>query len=274
MSGEKSRIFGPWLVGFVLCAGAAGAQEMPPNAAPPSSPLWSQADTYYGPQEMAQARKMVQEASGGMAFWRVAFDRVETQISNAQEQAVWDVQGWYGGDINKLWVKTEGEFSFTDDDFEEAEIQALWSRAISPYFDFQAGVRYDLNPKSLAHGVIGVQGLAPYWFEIDASAFISVDGDVTARLEAEYDVHLSQWLVLQPRVEIALAAQDIPELNIEAGITDLQAGLRLRYAVKRQFSPYIGVAWHSKFGGEADLARAQGEGAKSAKLVLGVSAWF
>ena len=118
-----------------------------------SSPPWSQADEYYGREAMSKARADVQHEAGGQTNWFVMADRFETQIFDDEEALVFDAQGWYGGDINKLWVKAEAEYSFEDEDLEDAEIQALWSRAIAPYFDVQAGLRYDLEPKGRTHAV-------------------------------------------------------------------------------------------------------------------------
>jgi len=201
-------------------------------------------------------------------------DRFETQIFDDEEALVFDAQGWYGGDINKLWIKAEAEYSFEDEDLEDAEIQALWSRAIAPYFDVQAGLRYDLEPKGRTHAVLGVQGLAPYWFEVDAAAFVSTEGDVTARVEAEYELLLTQRLILQPRLEASLSAQDIPDLQLGSGLTSVDAGLRLRYEIVREFAPYIGVEWQSAIGDTADFIEASGGEKDQTALLVGVRTWF
>ena len=200
-------------------------------------------------------------------------DRLEVQSSDEGDTLVWDGNAWYGGDVNKLWLKSEGDYSLETEQLEEAEVQALWSRAISPYFDLQGGVRYDLEPKGRTHAVLGIQGLAPYWFEVDAAAFLSGEGDLTARMEAEYEFRLTQRLILQPRVEAELSAQDIPELETGSGLTRLNAGLRLRYEIVREFAPYIGVEWQGSFGGTADYLDAAGEEMDRAVFVAGVRAW-
>lgn len=238
-----------------------------------TTPPWSQADEYYDPDEMAQARRAVIAGSGHQTHWFVQADRFETQFGD-EDTGVWDAQAWYGGDINKFWIKTEGDYSFETDEIEEAEIQALWSRAISPYFDLQTGVRYDVEPGGRTHAVVGVQGLAPYWFEVDGDAFISTDGDVTARFEVEYEWLLSQRLILQPRAEINLSAQDIPELQIGSGVTDMEAGLRLRYEFVREFAPYIGVAWQSSFGDTADMIEATAGETDRTVFLIGIWAWY
>ena len=186
----------------------------------------------------------------------------------------WDAQGWYGGDINKLWIKSEGEGSFGESP-EQAEVQALYSRAINPWFNVQGGVRYDLRPNlKRAHLVLGIQGLAPYWFEVDGALFLSNKGDLTARFEAEYDQRITQKLILQPSFELDLAAQDIPELGIGAGLSTAEAGLRLRYEIVPEFAPYIGVEYERAFGNTADFARAAGEKVGGWSLLTGVRVWF
>ena len=178
------------------------------------------------------------------------------------------------GNINKVWLKTEGEYSFEENDLEEAEVQLLWSRAISRYFDLQTGVRYDFEPDGLAHAVLGVQGLAPYWFEIDGAAFLSEEGDLTASFEAEYELLLTNRLILQPRLEAGFSAQDIPERALGSGLTKLQAGLRLRYEVVREFAPYIGAEHSASFGRTADLIEAAGGGADETRFVIGIRTWY
>ncbi len=255
---------------FAVVPGYANAQEDQQSQNPP----WSMADKYWGAEEMEASRKAVQAANGAQSNYFFMADRLEIQSGDEEDTVLWDLQGWYGGDINKLWVKSEGEYSLDGNEIEDAELQVLWSRAVSTYFDVQTGIRYDIEPDGLAHGVVGVQGLAPYWFEVDAAAFLSEKGDVTARIEAEYDMLFTQRLVLQPRVELELSAQDIPEREIGSGVTGLDAGLRLRYEIKREFAPYVGVEWQSAFGDTADFIEAEGRSKDQTVFVLGLRAWF
>ena len=200
-------------------------------------------------------------------------DRFEGRWSDGSDAALlWDAQGWYGGDINKLWWKSEGDAE--DGDVGEAELQLLFSRAITPFFDLQAGVRQDFEPDSLTYGVFGVQGLAPYWFELDAAAFVSEEGDVTSRLEAEYDLLLTQRLVLQPRAEAEIAFQDVEERGLGTGVTGVDLGLRLRYEIRRELAPYVGVEWTRLLGDTADLARLAGESDEETVFIFGLRAWF
>ena len=236
---------------------------------------WSAADEYWDPAAMAEARRNVLREHGATKTYFLQAERLEYRSNDGSPVFLWDGQGWYGGDRDKLWVKTEGEYSFDQDAFEEAEIQALWSRAFARYFDLQAGVRHDFAPGSdRTFGVIGVQGLAPYWFEVDAAAFISDDGDVSARIELEYELLLTQRLVLQPRTELNFAIQDVPEYGVGSGLSTAEVGARLRYEIKREFAPYIGVSWERAVGETADFVRADGEDPSSVSFVAGLRIWF
>ena len=241
---------------------------------PDDAPPWSMADKYWGADVMARSRNAVQAANGSLPNYMFLADRLELRAGDNADALLWDVQAWYGGDIDKFYFKSEGEYSTDENEFEEIELQGLWSRAISPFWDVQAGLRYDLEPKGKAHAVLGMQGLAPYWFEVDAAAFLSTDGDLTARIETEYELLLTQRLILQPRGELAFSAQDIPLDGIGAGLSDFSAGLRLRYEFKREFAPYIGVEWQTSLGETADFARANGNEPDNASLILGLRAWF
>lgn len=270
MSAQKTSVA---ILALALALGV-GSPAFADETAQSDAPLWSQADQYYDAVEMAKAREDVLAEGGAQRTWFVLFNQLEAQSSDDGDSLVWNGQAWYGGDINKVWFKTEGAASLNGDGVEDAEIQALYSRAISPFWDAQIGVRYDLEPDGLAHGVVALQGLAPYWFEVDASAFLSEKGDVTARVEAEYELRLTQRLILQPRVEANLSAQDVPERELGTGLNTLDAGLRLRYEIKREFAPYIGIEWQKVFGDTADFIAASGGDADKAVFVAGVRVWF
>ncbi len=235
---------------------------------------WSMADKYWDQEAMDEARAMEIATLGGVKTSFVIADRLETQITNGEDTFIWDAQGWYGTDDNKLWIKTEGKYSFADNAIDDAEIQALWSKPISRFWDLQTGIRYDFAPKGRTHAVAGVQGLAPYWFEVDAAAFLSTKGELTSSVEAEYDFFLDQRLILQPRGSLKFSAQDIADLGIGAGFTKLSLGLRLRYEFKREFAPYIGASWQRSLGETAQIVRAGGGDPGKLKLVMGVRAWY
>ena len=251
---------------------------MPPNPAPTITPNdetgpVSAADAIWGADMMRASREAVYQEHGDMQMFWFQGDRAEYRMRDGKDGYLWDVQGYYGGDLNKFWFKSEGEGSFGEP-IEQAEVQALYSRAIAPFFDLQAGVRQDLTGPDRSHAVIGVQGLMPYMFEVDAAAFLSTKGDLTARIEAEYDQRITQRLILQPRAEMNLSAQDIPELGIGSGIDNLELGLRLRYAIVREFAPYIGIEQEWKIGGSRDYATLAGEDTSVTNYVVGVRFWF
>lgn len=245
----------------------------PPPAAAGSGPAHA-ADAIWGAGAMRASRDALRVEAGGLMsrFWFQA-DRAEYRAREGKDGYLWDLQGYYGGDIDKFWFKSEGEGSFGEKP-EGAEIQGLWSHAIGPWWDLQAGIRQDLTGPERTYAVIGVQGLAPYLFEIDAAAFLSTKGDLTARVEAELDQRVTQRLILQPRTELNLAAQDIPELGIGAGFDSIELGLRLRYEIAREFAPYIGVEQEWKLGQSADFARLAGEDPSVTNYVIGVRFWF
>jgi copper resistance protein B len=243
--------------------------------AAPQSHAQHTADSHYDGQAMQAAREQLRREHGGQTMFFLQAERFEYQTNGPSGTALWDAQGWVGGDYNRFWVKTEGEYSGASNNLQKAEIQALYSRPISPYFDFQAGVRQDMQPGARrTFGVIGIQGLAPYWFEIDTALFISHHGDVSARLEAEYDLRFTQRLILQPRAELNVAFQDVPELAIGSGLSMAEIGARLRYEFKREFAPYIGVSWGSATGRTADLLRRDGRDPGGLSFVAGLRLWF
>ena len=256
--------------------GASADHMAIPEGPPPPEALQGPAfaaDAFVGAEEMAASRAAVtKEVSGTPVFWFQG-DRLEYRLREGDDGYLWDVQGYYGGDYNKFWFKSEGEGSFGET-IESAEVQALWSRAIAPFFDFQAGVRQDFTGPERTHAVVGIQGLVPYEFEVDAAAFLSNKGDLTARIEGEIDQFITQRLIVQPRGEIALSAQDIPELGIGAGIDTIEAGIRLRYEFAREFAPYIGIDQEWKIGNSRDFARADGEDPSVTNYVVGVRFWF
>ena len=246
--------------------------ETPPPADAPTSPPRA-ADAIWGADAMRASREDLQKSHGDYPLFWFQADRAEVQFRQGSEGYLWDIQGYYGGTTSKFWFKSEGEGSFGEP-VEDAEIQALYSRAIAPFFDLQAGVRQDIAGPDTTHAVIGIQGVAPYMFEIDGAIFLSHRGDLTARFEAELDQKITQRLILQPRTEINLSAQDIPELGIGAGIDNVELGLRLRYEIKREFAPYIGVEQSWRVGGSADYASARGEDNSVTNYVVGIRFWF
>jgi copper resistance protein B len=207
-------------------------------------------------------------------FTTMQFDRLETGLGNNKETYTWDFQGWAGGDYHKLWVKSEGEGIF-DDSLEEMEVQVLYNRLLTSFWDLQIGGRYDILPNpDRGHAVIGLQGLASYWFEVDTAMFISDQGDVSFRTELEYELLLTQRFILQPRFEINASAQKIPEIDIGSGINSTELALRLRYEIKREFAPYIGISWTNHYGNTADMIHAKGKSTSDLTFLLGLRIWY
>ncbi|HEX7875655.1 MAG TPA: copper resistance protein B [Sphingobium sp.] len=249
------------------------SNDIPKGVAPPV-PADHAADAFYSPEEMARARAALRRESGGMTFSQLMLDRLEYRVGKGPDGYHWEGEGWIGGDINRFAFKTEGEGE-VGGPLERAEVQALYSRAIDPWFNLEAGVRYDIRPDPRrTYAVIGIEGLAPYWFEVGAQAFLSNKGEAHLRLEASYDQRITQRLILQPAVEANIAAQDVPELAIGSGLSDVELGLRLRYEFAREFAPYVGVNWERKIGDTAAFSRARGERASVLSLVTGVRFWF
>lgn len=258
-------------------AGHAETSAAPPITPPPAAAYSGPehaADAVYAPTEMAEAREELRREHGALPAYKVFFDRIESVINKGPNSYLIEGQAWYGGDIDKFWLKTEVEGEFGGG-IEEAEIQGLWSHAINPWFDLQTGVRYD--PRSgpdRAHLVLGIQGLAPYWWEVDGTFFLSNKGEVTARAEAEYDLRITQKLIFQPRAELDLSFQDLPELHIGAGLTTGSVGARLRYQITPLFAPYVGLEYERSFGDTRRFLRQDGEDAGGLSVLGGIRVWF
>lgn len=266
--------------GMAMPGGAMAGMEMSGtalpagDAPPPPAPADHYADRFFPAPDMARSRRDMMREQGGRPFGTVLFNLAEFQAKRGRDGYRWDGEGWFGGDINRLTVKSEGEGTFREG-VDGAEVQALYSRAVGPYFNLQAGVRHDFKPTpTRTYATIGFEGLAPYMFEVEGAAFVSPQGDVLGRLEGYYDQRITQRLILQPRVEINLSAQDMPRQRTGSGLTDAELGLRLRYEVTRRFAPYVGVSYEAKTGRTADYARADGERPTSTSFVAGVRFGF
>ncbi|WP_425998630.1 copper resistance protein B [Caulobacter sp. DWR1-3-2b1] len=242
--------------------------SMPPvspgtvGVAPPP-PTDHAAERFYPASDMARARAVLRQEHGGESYWMVLGDQAERRARKGPDASAFEGEGWFGDDFGKWVVKARGEH-VDGHGWESAELQALHARPIGPYFDLEAGLRVDLEPKGRTYATLGVEGLAPYWIETKAAAFLSDRGDLSARVEASHDLRLTTRLILQSKVETNLA---------EDG-SDAELGLRLRYEIRREFAPYVGVLRHRTFGEAADLARAVGERTGETSVVFGVRAWF
>jgi copper resistance protein B len=201
-------------------------------------------------------------------------DQLEYAHDNHGNNAVFlDGQFWYGEDFNKLWVKFEGEQARGK--LEDLRIEALWSHAVSSYWNTQLGVRHDFGKgPGRTWAAFGIEGLAPYWFETEVTVYVGQEGRTAARVQFEYEELLTQRWVLQPKFEVNLYGKSDPQRGIGSGLSDAELGVRLRYEFRREFAPYIGVVWRQRFGHTADLYRAQREPASDLQFVAGLHFWF
>jgi len=201
------------------------------------------------------------------------FDRLEGWDNDRGSGQAWEASAWYGGDIDRLWLRSEGERS--GGRTEAADLEALYGHAVSPWWDLLVGVKQDFaSGDARTSAAFGVQGLAPYKFEVAATLYVGEGGSASARLEGEYDVLLTNRWILQPRLEAEAAFADDRAHGIGSGLSTVEAGLRLRYEISRRFAPYLGVVHERAFGTTADYRRDAGEAARETRVVAGVRVWF
>lgn len=244
------------------------------EASAPAPPGDHAADAVFGAEVMAQSRKELAYEVGGMGYSLVMLDLAEVGFQKGRETYRFEGEAFTGGNINRFGVKFEGEGAFGGR-LDDLELQALYSRAIAPYWNLQAGVRHDIRPDpSRTYLVAGVEGIAPYWFKVTAATFLSNKGELRARVEASYEQRITQSLILQPRLEANVSFQDIPAIGVGSGLTDFEAGLRLRYEIKQEIAPYIGVEWRKQTGATARFSRIAGEDPDTVSLVAGIRIWF
>lgn len=217
--------------------------------------------------QMATMMQMNDAARTGM----VLVDQLEWRDPAEGSAAVWEGEGWYGGDYDKVWLRTEGER--VGGETQNAWVELLWDRVVARWWSLQAGARQDFGQgPARTWAAIGVQGLAPYWFDTEATFYVGDAGRTAFRLKMEYELLLTQRLILQPEGEANVYGKSDPARQLGSGLSDLEIGLRLRYEVRRQFAPYVGVVWSRNFGETADLVRAAGGSASEVQFVAGVRA--
>ncbi len=206
-------------------------------------------------------------------FASLRMDRLEAVRSDNDTSALYDLQAWFGRTYDRLVLKAEGNVD--NGRLEEASTELLWGHAVATYWDAQLGLRHDSGEEpGRSWLAFGMQGLAPYWFELDITGYVGEQGRTALSLEAEYEILFTQRLILQPRFEADVYGKKDAGRGIGAGLSELSAGLRLRYEIRREFAPYAGVEWAGKFGGSADYARAAGLDSSEARAVAGVRFWF
>lgn len=205
--------------------------------------------------------------------YQMLFDQLEWQFVHGEPGSRWDSRTWIGGDRSRLWIRTEGDA--IDGVLDTAEAQVLFGRSVSRWWDLVAGVRFDARPApSHTWAAVGIQGTAPYFVELQATAFVGQSGHVAARFELEHDLLLTQQVVLQSLVELSLSGANDPDRGIAAGLSTGEVGFRVRYEIRRELAPYAGVVWHKKLFGTGDAARQRGEDAGGWHLVSGLRFWF
>jgi copper resistance protein B len=204
----------------------------------------------------------------------ILFNELEGRFGGSNTEFRWEGQGWVGSDYDKLWIKSEGTLQ-GNGTLDDGQHQFLYSRAITTFFDLQGGLRSDIDSRPTRNwAALGIQGLAPLFFDLELTGYVSSQGHLAAKLEASYDLLLTQRLILQPQIEVNLYSKADPVRMVGAGFSDIDTGLRLRYEFDRKFAPYIGVVYAGKFGQSADFARRAGESAGGVRFAVGLRVWF
>lgn len=202
----------------------------------------------------------------------VLLDRIEWQRNGPVNRADADVTGWVGRDLDRLWFRVDGHGGAQ---IESATGQLFYGRRLFRWWDAVAGVRQDAGVgPARTWAAVGLQGLAPYWFEVEATLYVGSGGRTQARLEAEYDLRITNRLIVQPLASLQIGSTADPERRLGAGLSATETGVRVRYLVRREFAPYVGVTWNHAYGDTARLTRAAGEPTSAARFVTGVRAWF
>ena len=268
----------PGALGVVLVlavpAAAQHAGHGPPTATPAPMPQAEAAPAAPSPAAPAGTAELGHPVMDRMIFVHGLLDQLEGRTDGRTPELHWSGQGWIGTDYDKFWLKTEGQRS-RDGKIEDNRNEFLYSRAVTTYFDLQGGLRTDLGSGPARNwAAFGLQGLAPLFFELEATVYVRSGGHFAARFEGSYDLLLTNRLILQPEIELNLYSKADPARLVGAGLSDVDAGIRLRYELDRKFAPYIGVAFENKFGQTARLARSAGESTSGARFVFGIRSWF
>jgi copper resistance protein B len=207
-------------------------------------------------------------------FAHAIFNELEGRFNGGNTEFRWEGQGWVGTDYDKLWIKSEGTLQ-SNGTLDDGQQQFLYGRAVTTYFDLQGGLRSDIDSRPTRNwAAFGIQGLAPYFFDLELTGYVSGEGHLAGKLEASYDLLLTQRLILQPQIEVNLYSKADPARLVGAGFSDIDTGLRLRYEFTRNFAPYLGVVYEGKFGQTASYARRTGGSTGDFRFVFGVRAWF
>jgi len=248
-----------------------GTDQSPGSAEPPPIAHDHPADRYFDPKAMAAA--MAATMAPAPRYTQVRLDLAEVQFRNGQNGYRWEGEAWTG-DLNRFIFRSKGEGT-TAQHLDSAELQGIYSRALDPWWNVQAGIRQDIRPTpARSYATIGIEGMAPYKFDVLIAAFVSDKGHLTGRIEASVDERITQHWVLQPRMEFDVAAQDRPDQGLGHGLDNAEISLRLRYEITRQFAPYIGLSYSLATGKTADYLRAAGQSPQQRSIVLGIRSWL
>jgi copper resistance protein B len=249
-----------------------GTDQTPGSAEPPPIAHDRPADSYWNPSDMATAEAAAMHPPAAR-YAKLVVDLAEHQFRDGKDGYRWEGEAWLG-DLNRFVIKSKGEGT-SGGGLDKAEVQALYSKALDPWWNVQVGFRQDIRPRpARTWATLGIEGRAPYQFEVQAAAFLSDKGQLAARLESAYDQRITQRLIVQPRVEFDLSAQDMPDQRIGSGLSSAELGLRLRYEIRREFAPYVGINWTWAAGRTADYARADGKDTTERSVVAGIRFWF
>jgi len=248
--------------GMSMDMGSMQGGSAPPDARDPNA----YADGYdFGPYTLRMADTH--------SLASLLVDRLETARGDNNSFTAYDLQAWYGRTYDRAVLKAEGDID--SNKIADARTEALWGHAVAAYWDTQLGVRYDSGEgPNRGWLAFGVQGLAPYWFEVDLTGYLGEEGRTALRLDTEYELLLTQKLILQPRVEANAYGKSDTRRSVGSGLSDVTVGLRLRYEIRREFAPYVGVEWARNFGETQDLVKDAGEDASETRFVAGLRFWF
>lgn len=232
------------------------------------------ADEYYSAEAMENSREILRRNVGEQKFLSLFVDHFEYTERDGNNSIVGDAQLWFGNDEHKFGVKLEGEYDLEESVTEELEVQALYHRPINPFWNLQIGLRHDFKPEPVRdYFVLGLEGEAPYGIEMDAAFFLNDKSDFSFRLKSEYDLRFTQRLILQPKIEVNYAISDDTIRGIGEGFYNVNFALRLRYEIKREFAPFIGVSWDKAYGETDDLLQAAGKD-DGFSVVMGIKFWY
>jgi copper resistance protein B len=263
----------PQAQGVVTSGAPVGTDQSPGSAEPPPVAHDLPAARYYDPQAMAQAEMALMNPQAAPSYSQLRLDLAEYQFRNGHDGYRWEGEAWTG-DLNRFVFRSRGEGA-TGQRLDSAELQALYSRALDPWWNLQVGIRQDIRPTpARSYATIGIEGLAPYKLNVLAAAYLSDKGQLTGRVETSFDERLTRRFVLQPRMELNFSAQDMPVQRLGDGLNNAELGLRLRYEISRQFAPYVGISWTWAAGKTADYIRAAGDSPHQRSIVIGIRAWL